>query len=183
MIDSLMESASERLAAMDYLGCEALCRQALELAAEARDYQSIAHILLPLQEARRQRRQLASDAGVFILTQLAAPEAILRDHPRGCLLLIAPPFTDEDATALRAAALAGKHHVEVLLLTPAQQRAAFLQAMEDRGDALLAALPPSDDPEAEVAHLLEHLDEIGDHEIAHQRLAAAAQRAARQSRQ
>lgn len=178
-IDSLMESASQRLAAMDYLGCEEFCRQALKLARDARDYQSIARILPPLQEARRQRRQLASDAGVFILTDHAAADVILRTHPRGCILLINPPFTDADATALRAAARAGKHYLEVLLLSPDQQLAAFLRALEDRGDALLARLPKSADPTAQVDYLLDQLDEIGDHEIAHQRLADAAHRAAR----
>lgn len=174
-IDQLMEQASQKLVATDYLACESLCMQAIELARQIRDYPLIARILMPLQEARRQRRQIAEDTGTFVVTgKHRDADAILDEHSTGCLLLTDPPYTDADADALRTAARGRGCMVEVLCLDATELTAAFCEAMQRHGDAAVAratAIPAGPD---RVDTLLAELDCIGDHEIAHQRLAQAA---------
>ena len=65
-IPELMERASVALVDMDYLQCEALCLKALALARAAADWAAYARIVLPLQEARRQRRMIALDGRVGV---------------------------------------------------------------------------------------------------------------------
>src|SRR5690606_17570305 len=67
-LDDIMERASRSLAAMDYLTCERLCVEALAAARRAQDWSYYARILLPLQEARRQRRLIAADGWVRLGT-------------------------------------------------------------------------------------------------------------------
>ena len=140
-IDKLMERASALLEATNYLPCEAACVQALELARQDGDYDRIARIMMPLQEARRQRRQIAEDAGVFVLTgHHRKPEEILDKHPAGCLLLTDPPYTAEDEQALRALARQRNCFVEIQRMDRCELRSAFLAGLEQRGDALLARI-------------------------------------------
>ncbi|MEM9252758.1 MAG: hypothetical protein AAGB29_10450 [Planctomycetota bacterium] len=60
-IDELMEAASRALVALDYVGCERRCVEALGLAEAAGEWAMVAAIVLPLQEARRQRRIVATE--------------------------------------------------------------------------------------------------------------------------
>lgn len=179
-IDALMEQASAALVAMRYAQCEKLCVEAMDLARTAEDFERLGRIMLPLQEARRQRRQAAEDAGTVVLTgqPLVAGE-ILDRHPRGCLLLTDPPYSRDDASALRDLARQRELFVEVLRLDDAGLTAAFCHAMENNGDAAVAHALRESDPVARVDALLGRLDQIGDHEIAHQRLADAARAAAK----
>ncbi len=181
-IDRIMEQASQALVDTDYLTCERLCESALGMARQANDFDRYARVLLPLQEARRQRRQVASDGGACVFTGEHKQEVgiILKRQPAGCVLLTDPPYTAEDAAAIRAAARDNEQMVEVLLLDSAGLLAAFLKAMEDHGDALLASVT-TDDPIAKLDAIAAQLDELGDHEIAHQQLAAAARAAARKA--
>jgi len=174
-IDRIMEEASRRLVATDYLEAERLCLEALSLARGHRDFGRYARILLPLQEVRRQRRQFAVEAGVFLIAgdRLEAG-AILARHRQGCLLLAQPPYEPGDEQAVRDLARKQSLFVEVLLLGPEQLRACFEDQMEQVGDAAVSAI-------ADDAPLLQRLDaladavqRVGDHEIAHQRLAAVA---------
>lgn len=75
-IDALMEEASEALLAMEYFAVVKLSRRALERARGADDFERMARIVLPLQEARRQIRQLACDAGprMLVTQRLRASE-------------------------------------------------------------------------------------------------------------
>lgn len=180
--DRIMTEASEALLATDYLRCEQRCMEALSLLRAAGDFERYARVLLPLQEARRQRRQIAAEAGVVVLAGSRRDLAeILQAHPRGCLLLVYPPYTPSDGPRLRALALEQGHHVEALALDGADLLSAFEQQMERRGDAALAAVNQEQDPVALVDALAQCLEEVGDHEIAHQRLAAAARAAARKT--
>lgn len=180
-IDRIMDQASESLVANRYLECEQLCTAAVVKARAAGDFERLARIMLPLQEARRQRRQIAEDAGTIILNGLRRePDAVLDEHPRGCLLLTDPPYAAADGDALREAARRRELFVEVLVMDDAALTAAFCAAMENAGDALLASLDAHADPVKQVDAILAQLDRVGDHEIAHQRLADAARRAARQ---
>lgn len=63
-LDQQMETASQALADLDYTRCEALCVDALAEARELEDWITYQRVLLPLQEARRQKRQAALDGPV-----------------------------------------------------------------------------------------------------------------------
>lgn len=67
-LESIMEPASEALAKMDYLTCEDRCLEALGLAKQAGDWSQYARVLLPLQEARRQRRLIAAEGVIRLGT-------------------------------------------------------------------------------------------------------------------
>jgi hypothetical protein len=108
-LDDLMERASVALARMDYLTCEDLCLEALGRAQERCDWAYFARIVLPLQEARRQRRLHAADGVIALGVTLDAAAAVTC----GCVLL-GPPATLADAVQRRRAARQAHHHVEVL---------------------------------------------------------------------
>lgn len=95
-IDSEMERASEALEAMRYFEAATLARRALGRARSAGDFERMARIVLPLQEARRQIREAAADTGrVVVLVTL----------PGGRLetgaYLVQPPLIGVDARAIR----------------------------------------------------------------------------------
>ena len=91
-LDQMMEAASESLAGRRYFDCERHCRKALAVAKQQNDWTYYARILLPLQEARRQRRLIAAEGAVRLgtktlcdaaedrLTRLAAGSIVLT-HP------------------------------------------------------------------------------------------------------
>jgi len=122
-LDEIMEQASQALADMDYLACEALCVQALTEAREQKRYRYYARVLLPLQEARRQRRMIAAQGEVLLGgtaggTAGGAAEGIdwdawLAEDKPGCLALT-HPNTVEDAKALAERAREQGRFVEVL---------------------------------------------------------------------
>jgi len=178
-IDRIMDRASVALVENRYLECERLCVEAIGLAREAKDFDRLGRILLPLQEARRQRRQAAEETGAVVLTgQRKEVDEILNDHSQGCLLMTEPPYTQADGDAVRTEARQRGLFVEVLVMDNAALTGAFCWALEQAGDAVLASVP-SDAPAAEqVDAILNQLDRVGDHEIAHQRLAEAAHAAA-----
>jgi len=176
-IDALMERASQALVARRYLECERLCGEALGLARQTKQFERLGRIMLPLQECRRQRRQIAADHGVVVLTgQRESVEQILDAHQAGCLLLTSPPYSQEDARALRELTRQREVMVEVLLLDQAGLVAAFERAAEDQGDAAIARYAQCDDPVRVIDGLLADLETIGDHEKAHQRVADAARK-------
>jgi hypothetical protein len=125
-IDALMERASKALVDTRYFECQRVCLQALARAHRQLDFERMARITLPLQEARRQRRQLAVDAsfppsrksghspGVRILDSL---RSIPRDPAPGCYLF-QPPLIAADARAFRDAADAAEIPVFVLSREP-----------------------------------------------------------------
>ncbi len=86
-IDQLMERASAALATGAYFECETLTSEALELAHLAKDWDRMARILMPLEEARRQKRLTAADTGkihrIDSVDELLAMDSI----ESGCWLL------------------------------------------------------------------------------------------------
>lgn len=114
-IDRLMESASQALADMDYLTCEANCLEALAQARADNDWSYYARILLPLQEARRQRRMIAAEGRVRLGSAMldGSPETWLQQIDTGCIALTRP-HTPEDAARLRKLARDQRFYVEVL---------------------------------------------------------------------
>jgi len=98
-IDDLMDHASQALAGAAYFEAEAACLKALKRARAADDFERISRIALPLQEARRQKRQLAVDSGVrVVLDRVPRP----KDLVPGCYL-IQPPMIGVEARELRIA--------------------------------------------------------------------------------
>ena len=116
-LDDIMQRASDALAHMDYLACEALCLEALHEARRRGDWPYYARILLPLQEARRQKRMIAAEGAIRLGTaDLARPEpAWLASMPAGGCVLLSPPHTPDDAIALAQAANEKRMCIELLL--------------------------------------------------------------------
>ena len=179
-IDVLMEDASRRLVANDYIGSERLCLQALKQARQAEDFDRYARILLPLQETRRQRRQIASDAGVFVYAHhKKSAQSILDERSAGCVLLLSPIYSSDDAAALEELVAQQGRHIEVMLLSEQELLGLFLEQLERRGNDAIAAATKEDDDIARLDALSGVIEEVGDHEIAHQRTAEVARRIAR----
>ncbi|MEL6330026.1 MAG: hypothetical protein AAFR38_10205 [Planctomycetota bacterium] len=119
-IDEMMEQASLALAATRYFEATALATRALARARSAIDPERMARICLPLQEARRQIRQLAVDDAAgreTPVTVIGAPEDAPRPLRPGCYL-IQPPMIGADGRALRQAAERTKIPVFVLTREP-----------------------------------------------------------------
>jgi len=110
-----MQAASEALRRMDYLACEAHCLEALGAAREQKDWAYYARVLLPLQEARRQRRIIAAE-GVIRLGSGYLPtdwHNWPEEYGAGCLVLT-HPHTTRIACAMQQEARRQHRYVEVL---------------------------------------------------------------------
>ena len=114
-LDVIMEKASDTLARMDYLACEALCEQALAQARAAQDWAYYGRILLPLQESRRQRRMIAAEGAVRLGTRdlTGDAESWLAQFDAGCLV-VTQPNGRHDAARLHEHARRSRRWVEVL---------------------------------------------------------------------
>ncbi|HEX8322423.1 MAG TPA: hypothetical protein VF595_00795 [Tepidisphaeraceae bacterium] len=91
-IQSLCEQGQAALLATDYLAAERHLVAAEELAWDADHFDALARLYMPLQEARRQRRQTCGD-GVFASVIARSPsdeidaDALAERHPRGQLIV------------------------------------------------------------------------------------------------
>ena len=114
-LDQLMERASQALAEMNYALCEALCVEALGKAHQADEWVLYRRIVLPLQEARRQKRQAAIDGLVLLGTAERAEslEKLIEDPRCGCIV-VTWPYTAEDAWNLHRLARDNQRQIEVL---------------------------------------------------------------------
>lgn len=118
-IDVLMEQASHALVARKYFEVEELCVEALRRAQAASDFDRVARVALPLQEARRQKRDLAFDAAVedkavFVVDgEVPTGKALVP----GCYL-VAPPRVGVDGRVLREAADAKRVPIIVVVREP-----------------------------------------------------------------
>lgn len=198
-IDELMEKASAALLHTDYFKAEDLCLKALTKARRGRDFERLSRIILPLQEARRQRRHEAFDCGHrAVLSKLSDVKA---PHPAGVYLL-RPPIIGIEATIVRATAFRKKIPIAVLVREPltssgnwplvltvpersiriqvpapesdetiAPTAAWFMASIEALGDAALSSLDPKDPAQWRVDDLLEFIEALPEHEKLHQRLA------------
>lgn len=101
-IDVLMERASQALAETRYVEAESLAARALVKARRADDFERIARIALPLQEARRQLRLLAAEAGPV---RLVTAPADVPDPIAPGFYLVQPPLIGLDARTLGEAGL------------------------------------------------------------------------------
>ncbi len=97
-VDELMEQASKALSEASYFEAERVCVKALDRAWALRDYERMARICLPLQEARRQRRLQSVDTGrVFLWKTLPARDATIEAG----MYLLQPPLIGMDARVFR----------------------------------------------------------------------------------
>jgi hypothetical protein len=113
-----MDAASRALVERRYFDCERLCLEALERSFIAGDYERMARILLPLEEARRQKRDLAVDTGaVYAVTGEIPAGRALRP---GCYL-VSPPRVGVDGRLLREAANKRKVPVVIVVREPASR--------------------------------------------------------------
>lgn len=208
-IDALMERASRELVSRRYFEAERDCVEALARAHAAGDYERMARIVMPLQEARRQKRDMAFEAGEVTLVTGALPSG--RALKPGCYL-VAPPRVGVDGRALREAADKKKVPTIVVVREPTTRdglwpivaigpvtfrarvrppeggpdalpsREWMVEATEALGDAGIAQVPPDADPYTRADMLYERLQAHPDHEKLHQFLADACREAARSPR-
>lgn len=204
-VDQLMEQASEALTHMRYFEAEQLADRALGLARMSNDFERMARICLPLQEARRQRLLLALEAGEANgVTIVTAPPGEAPPAP-GCYLF-QPPLVGADCRRFRLAALAAQVPVAALCREPRTQlglcpivaigqttvrqrieepedpahpsMAWFVGAMEQLGDAAIESVDPGLDIDRQIDAVLARLDAVPDHEKLHQLLESLCHRAA-----
>lgn len=96
-----MERASRALERTRYFEAESVAKEALRKAHAASDFERIARIVLPLQEARRQKRQLAVDSGRRIVV---SDLRMLADEIQPGCYLFQPPLIGADARNFREVA-------------------------------------------------------------------------------
>jgi hypothetical protein len=100
-VDALMDQASEALVRRDYFLAERLAGECLIKALTRKDYQRAARIINPLQEARRQKRDMAWDVGKVTVLVEPISETFV---PEAGAYLMVPPRVGQDARVLRARA-------------------------------------------------------------------------------
>lgn len=109
-----MERASTALVRTEYFTAERLCLRALDAAWAARDLDRMERICLPLQEARRQIRQIATDAAEAGSLHTLSNPSDLPSPPRPGFYLVQPPLIGADARRLRE--LMWGQHIPALVL-------------------------------------------------------------------
>lgn len=205
-IDDLMNKASKALAQTSYFEAERMASKALYMAYQNCDFERMARILMPLQEARRQRCQIALDLGEITIIDEQLINEEFRIYP-GCYL-VRPPRVGAGARRLRLAALHAEIPVAVVCREPDTMlkfcpivaispgnslrtkidppadpdhpdMAWFVGAMEALGDAAIEDMDMGKAVEKRVEYLMGCLDATPEHERLHQALAQTCQEAAR----
>lgn len=203
-VNSLMTKAQQALSRNHWFEAERMCARALDMARADGDFNLMARIVLPLQEARRQRMQAALDSKKLVVVDEPLTEE--RQLEAKCYL-IQPPLVGADARRLRLLALERETPAMFLCREPKTQLglcpivaigqvtvrtridppkkwdkpdlAWFVGACEQLGDAAIETLDRTAEPARQVDALLERLDAVPDHEKLHQALAEVCKEAAR----
>ncbi len=97
-IDDLMEKASRALADTNYFDAIIQCEKALKKARRANDFEKLSRITLPLLEARRQVRQIATDTAPSV-HYILDPNEVGDGFKPGCYM-VAPPLIGLDARTI-----------------------------------------------------------------------------------
>jgi hypothetical protein len=198
-----MERASQALIDMDYFTCERLALQALEKSRAKHDYERIARILMPLQEARRQKRLAAIDSGHLL--QTSKGEDLAEVPTPGCYVL-EPLLVGADGRNLRERAdeagvpifvvvrepvtatgqwpivMIGPITVRTRVAPPKDDTANIqwmLTASEALGDEAISNVKDTLDPGPLAEALLDRLGTCPEHEKLHQACAEACKAAAK----
>lgn len=150
-IDRLMDQASSALAAADYFGSQAKCERAAASARRVNDFERLARICMPWQEARRQIRQLAEDAGMVAMVPRVDEYSAGAIAP-GCYL-VCPPAIAIDAHELRDHARKKKTPVYVLTREPMTRAGMWpIAAIRSGGELLTRAIRVQRQAPAGVRH-------------------------------
>lgn len=145
-VDALMERASRALAETRYFDAARLCTEALHKARRADDFERMARICLPLQEARRWIRQEALDAGAV---RVVSSPGDLDPEPKPGCYLVQPPLIGLDARQIRDAAWARNIPVFVLCREPMTRDAHWpLVGVGERVVRVRTDPPPGVEPAA-----------------------------------
>ncbi|TVQ32153.1 MAG: hypothetical protein EA376_06655 [Phycisphaeraceae bacterium] len=203
-IDELMEQAGQALTDTKYFEAERLAHDALRQAHGLRDYDRMARIALPLQEARRQKRLAAMDADHIYLFDRAPGEGEQVKIEPGCWL-VQPPMVGADGRSLREEADRLEIPVLVIVREPTTQLGRwpvvmigpvtvrtqippaeeltcewFLEASEALGDEAMEQVDSELAAAVRVDRLLDRLETLPEHEKLHQALADACRAAQRE---
>lgn len=191
-IDELMQKAEEALKAARWFEAERLAQRAIELAHQSGDFGRMARILLPLQESRRQRMQLAAEGNSVKWIEGEVGE----DHRISVgLHMLQPPLVGADARRIRLAAIRRETPALVLCREPTTQlglvpivaiglvtvrarveapekpakptKKWFLWALEELGDAALGMIDSGMDAVRQVDYAVALLDAVPEHEALH----------------
>lgn len=201
-LEATMEAASAALAAGDYFECERLAAETMQSAFAREEWELVARIAMPLQEARRQRRLMAIEADrVFVFEK--DPPSGETPLESGCYVIVAPCVA-ADARRINEAAL--DQHVAVMALAceprtqlgllpiavvgPTTIRAMLrptkhytprwcLQAIDALTQSALETFDPGRAVHRQVEDLVEKVMTLPESELLHQKLAEVAHNAAR----
>ena len=153
-LQSLCDAGQRALIATDYLAAEEVLAQAESLAWNAQDWDALSRLYMPLQEARRQRRQRCGEGVVKLdFAGTIDPAEIVARYPHG-QLLVSGLGSIQPALEVRGLAKEQKRYVEaffgaiypmgktsVIAIVPTADVA--LPPADGRSiDKLLATLPP-----------------------------------------
>lgn len=203
-IDEQVQMAEAALRRAKWFEAERCALKGLEMARRAEEFELMASICLPLQEARRQRLQQALDAKKIVVLNEGVVEE-MKVHP-GCYI-IEPPLVGADARRLRLAALRDEVPVAVLCREPINRMGQcpivaiggvtvrtrippaknhekptlswFANALEELGNFAIETVDAGHDLDKQIDDLLAKLDAHPDHEGLHQTLMELCQEAAK----
>ncbi|MSQ91077.1 MAG: hypothetical protein EXS01_06780 [Phycisphaerales bacterium] len=201
-IDELMQKAQLALKSGRWFEAERLAQRALEISHQSGDFGRMGRIVMPLQEARRQRMQLATEVtGVkWIEGEIA------EDHRVGPgMHIMQPPLVGADARRVRLTAIRREVPALVLCREPTTQlglvpvvaiglltvraridppdkpgkptKQWFLWALEQLGNAAIGMIDTGMDAVRQVDVTVSLLDSVPDHEELHTTFAKLCQRA------
>lgn len=199
-----MDRAEAALRRSQWFEAERMALRSLEISRRDDDFDTMARIVLPLQECRRLRFQAAMDAKKLrILESDITDEMALSP---GCYL-VQPPTVGADARRLRLAALRREVPVAVICREPRTQLGQcpivaigqvtvrvrieppknwekpdlrwFLSATESLGNGAIDMLDTGLELDRQIDFLLDALDAVPDHEKLHQLLESKCKEAAR----
>ena len=203
-IDEQVQMAEAALRRARWFEAERCALKGLEMARRAEEFELMASICLPLQEARRQRLQLALDAKkITVLSEGVVEE--MKVQP-GCYI-VEPPLVGADARRLRLAALRDEVPVAVLCREPINRMGQcpivaiggvtvrtrippaknhekptlswFANALEELGNFAIETVDAGHDLDKQIDDVLAKLDAHPDHEALHQTLMELCQEAAK----
>src|SRR3954452_19973933 len=135
-LQHLCELGQDQLMRMDYLVAERTLEQAEQLAWDARDFDTLARLYMPLQETRRQRRQRCGEGVVCLDLVAQSPDDrvdgrhVVENFPHGKLLVAGWASID---AALRVRQLQREHDLFV---------ETFLAAAYPAGDGRVVVIVP-----------------------------------------
>lgn len=203
-IDEQVQMAEAALRRAKWFEAERCALKGLEMARRAEEFELMASVCLPLQEARRQRLQQALDAKKIVVLREGVVEE-MKLHA-GCYI-VEPPLVGADARRLRLAALRDEVPVAVLCREPINRMGQcpivaiggvtvrtrippakshekptlswFANALEELGNFAIETVDAGHDLDKQIDDVLAKLDAHPDHEGLHQTLMELCQEAAK----